>query len=36
MDFLLRFLLVDIPEAFLLLTISLALFNLSVFEKKKL
>ncbi|MGG1473913.1 hypothetical protein ABE430_20225 [Brevibacillus agri] len=35
MDFLLRFLLVDIPEAFLLLTISLALFNLSVFEKKK-
>lgn len=35
MDFLLRFLLVDLPEAFLLLTISLAFFNLSVFEKKK-
>ncbi|KQL46475.1 histidine kinase [Brevibacillus choshinensis] len=35
MDFLLRFVLVDIPEAFLLLTISLAMFNHSVFEKKK-
>ncbi|KZE48591.1 histidine kinase [Brevibacillus parabrevis] len=35
MDFLLRFLFVDLPEAFLLLTISLAFFNLSVFEKKK-
>ncbi|MGG3322336.1 Spo0B domain-containing protein [Brevibacillus centrosporus] len=35
MDFILRFILVDIPEAFLLLTIALALFNHSVFEKWK-
>lgn len=35
MDFILRFILVDLPEAFLLLTISLAMFNHSVFEKKK-
>lgn len=35
MDFLLRFVLVDIPEALLLLTIGLAMFNHSVFEKKK-
>ncbi|QRG67263.1 sensor histidine kinase [Brevibacillus choshinensis] len=35
MDFLLRFVLVDIPEAFLLLTIGLAMFNISVFDKKK-
>ncbi|MCM3079714.1 sensor histidine kinase [Brevibacillus invocatus] len=35
MDFLLRFVFVDVPEAFLLLTIGLAMFNRSVFEKKK-
>jgi len=31
LDFLLRFVLVDIPEAFLLLMIGFAIFNLSVF-----
>lgn len=35
LDFLLRFVLVDVPEAFLLLTIGLAMFNRSVFEQKK-
>jgi len=35
LDFILRFVFVDIPEAFLLLTIALAIFNHSVFEKKK-
>lgn len=36
MDFLLRFVLVDVPEAFLLLTIGLAMFNRSVFQNYKL
>ncbi|MGG1664436.1 sensor histidine kinase [Brevibacillus sp. NRS-1366] len=35
MEFIPRFLLVDLPEAFLLLTISLAMFNHSVLENKK-
>lgn len=35
MDFLLRFVLVDVPEAFLLLTIGLAMFNRSVFDNMK-
>lgn len=35
MDLLLRYVLVDMPEAFLLLTIGLAMFNNSVFTEKK-
>jgi len=35
LEFLLRFVLVDVPEAFLLLTIGLAMFNRSIFEHKK-